>query len=100
MRKVVLILSSCLLLIACNNKQPNITTVDQANKKVDVKSFMLLGVEKQYVEITGESDKNPVLLFIHGGPGWPQTPQLRYFNFQQIMCSYELEIFQIKPKLV
>lgn len=44
------------------------------------KSLMELGGEKQYVEITGESDKNPVLLFIHGGPGWPQTPQLRYFN--------------------
>jgi proline iminopeptidase len=20
------------------------------------------------------------LLFLHGGPGWPQTPHLRYFN--------------------
>ena len=44
------------------------------------KSFIELGGEKQYVEITGLSKSNPVLLFIHGGPGWPQTPHLRYFN--------------------
>ena len=80
MKKVVAILGSLLFLIACNNRQSNITNVDPPNNKVDVKTLMLLGAEKQYVEITGESDKNPVLLFIHGGPGWPQTPQLRYFN--------------------
>lgn len=39
-----------------------------------------MGGSNQYVEITAASDQQPVLLFIHGGPGWPQTPQLRYFN--------------------
>jgi len=47
---------------------------------VAVKSYLDLGGVKQYVEMTGESDANPVMLFIHGGPGWPQTPMLRYFN--------------------
>jgi pimeloyl-ACP methyl ester carboxylesterase len=47
---------------------------------IEEMSFVELGGEKQYIEITGKSDNNPVLLFIHGGPGWPQTPQLRYFN--------------------
>jgi len=49
-------------------------------QKVEEKSFIELGGEEQYVEMTGGSSTNPVLLFIHGGPGWPQTPQLRYFN--------------------
>ena len=49
-------------------------------KKIEEKSLLLLGGENQYVEITGENDAAPVLLFIHGGPGWPQTPMLRYFN--------------------
>lgn len=44
------------------------------------RSFIDLGGEKQYVEIRGVSRSNPVLLFLHGGPGWPQTPHLRYFN--------------------
>lgn len=51
-----------------------------SQNKIEEKSFINLGGEIQYVEITGESTDNPVLLFIHGGPGWPQTPQLRYQN--------------------
>lgn len=50
------------------------------NPPVFIRSLMDLGGEKQYVEITGESENAPVILFVHGGPGWPQTPQLRYFN--------------------
>ena len=47
---------------------------------VHEKTFVTLGGEQQYVEMTGRSDQLPVLLFLHGGPGWPQTPHLRYFN--------------------
>ncbi len=80
MKKIVALFCSLLMLIACNNKQQNNTNENKETKRVEEKSLMLLGGEKQYVEITGESDKNPVLLFIHGGPGWTETPQLRYFN--------------------
>lgn len=72
-----------LFLVACetqqtkNTKKPN----QEPAKKVEEKTFIELGGEKQYVQMIGESDKNPVLLFIHGGPGWTQTPQLNYFNF-------------------
>ncbi len=58
------------------NESSAITNGDSVNEK----GFVLLGGESQYVEITGVSNQNPVLLFIHGGPGWPQTPHLRYFN--------------------
>lgn len=80
-RLAVLFLS--LLLFACNSQPIEQTETSKETpqaKKVEDKSFIKLGGEKQYVEIMGDSDKNPVLLFIHGGPGWPQTPQLRYFN--------------------
>jgi pimeloyl-ACP methyl ester carboxylesterase len=82
MKKYITILISSLLIFSCNNRQSNKTDTDinSAPKKIEEKSLMDIGAAKQYVEITGESDKNPVLLFIHGGPGWPQTPQLRYFN--------------------
>ena len=59
---------------------PSTEKTKKTNTAVDEKSFIELGGEKQYVEITGVSSKNPVLLFLHGGPGWPQTPHLRYFN--------------------
>jgi proline iminopeptidase len=66
--------AALLFLAACNFNVP------KKGIKVDEKSLIELGGEKQYVEITGASDQKPVLLFIHGGPGWPQTPFLRYFN--------------------
>jgi pimeloyl-ACP methyl ester carboxylesterase len=42
--------------------------------------YLTLGGSPQYVEITSRSVTQPVLLFIHGGPGWPQTPMLRALN--------------------
>ena len=70
-----------LVFISCqtNQKKESKKGVVKLLNKIEEKSLIELGGEKQYVEINGESDKNPVLLFIHGGPGWPQTPQLRYF---------------------
>ena len=71
-----------LFLLACETQQTTNTekTHNEPAKKVEEKSFIELGGEKQYVQMMGESDKHPVLLFIHGGPGWTQTPQLNYFN--------------------
>lgn len=82
MKKNILFFLLLLFLFSCNTQQiRNSDTNRNVNpKKVEEKFWMNLGNEKQYVEIAGESDINPVLLFIHGGPGWPQTPQLRYFN--------------------
>ena len=77
MKKALLILCTVLFL-GCQEKEQK-TPSGEANP-VNEKSFIELGGEKQYVEITGASDDLPVLLFLHGGPGWPQTPHLRYFN--------------------
>ena len=66
------IIAALLLLNSCN-------TATKGNAILE-KSLITLGGEKQYVEISGTSDTKPVLLFLHGGPGWPQTPFLRYFN--------------------
>ncbi len=56
-------------------------------------TFIELGGEEQYVEITSDSDKNPVLLFIHGGPGWTQTPQIRAFN-SDISKAYTFVVWE------
>lgn len=68
-------------LVACQNNSNEAGTEENIKDTVvNEKSLTELGGEKQYVEMTGISSKNPVLLFLHGGPGWPQTPHLRYFN--------------------
>lgn len=72
-----------LFFIACNNQKKSGYVAVDANLKdtaVHEQGFITLGEQQQYVEITGASSTKPVLLFLHGGPGWPQTPHLRYFN--------------------
>jgi proline iminopeptidase len=69
---VYLIIFSILMFPCCDTPHDS--------KPINEKIYVDLGGTKQYVEITGESEENPILLFVHGGPGWPQTPFLRYFN--------------------
>lgn len=66
------------LLIACQRTSPA-NTASQADSVAD-RTYLTLGGTPQYVEITSTSASHPVLLFIHGGPGWPQTPMLRALN--------------------
>lgn len=66
----------------CQNKKEH--HKDQQNEgtttPVAEKTYVNLGGDPQYVEMTGASDQLPVLLFLAGGPGWPQTASIRYFN--------------------
>lgn len=81
MQKAIIIIL-VILFMGCQNqnKENGQKTRNERIKTVEEKIFVDLGGEKQYVEMTGSSDQLPVLLFLHGGPGWPQNPQLRYFN--------------------
>ncbi|AGC77938.1 pimeloyl-ACP methyl ester carboxylesterase [Nonlabens dokdonensis] len=78
--KNIIVLVSVFLMMGCQNKKDGQEEQSESTKPVQEKTFVELGGEKQYVEMTGASDQLPVLLFLHGGPGWPQTPHLRYFN--------------------
>jgi len=42
--------------------------------------YLLLGGIEQWVMIRGESAANPVLILLHGGPGFPETGFFRHFN--------------------
>jgi proline iminopeptidase len=79
MKNVVAILL-LIILFGCQNQDNKNTQTNESTARVQEKTFAELGAEEQYVEMTGASEDLPVLLFLHGGPGWPQTPHLRYFN--------------------
>ncbi len=42
--------------------------------------YLSLGGIEQWVMIRGESIANPLLILVHGGPGFPETRLFRYFN--------------------
>ena len=80
--RIIICISFFIFIFSCkdrSNKKSNAGN-NKSAFAVNEKSLIELGGEKQYVEITGASAENPVLLFLHGGPGWPETPHLRYFN--------------------
>jgi pimeloyl-ACP methyl ester carboxylesterase len=66
------------LLLGCRSSSPAKTAAPA--DAVAEHAYLTLGGSPQYVEITSASASHPVLLFIHGGPGWPQTPMLRALN--------------------
>jgi len=69
------------LIIGCQEAtNDTFSKVALSDSPVDEKIFIDLDGEPQYIEMKGGSKDLPVLLFLHGGPGWPQTPHLRYFN--------------------
>jgi proline iminopeptidase len=47
---------------------------------IDTLHTVTLGGLPQWVQIRGHSQRNPVLLFLHGGPGSPETPFVRHYN--------------------
>lgn len=89
MMRYITIAISFLVLVSCKHE----TNKSQAQELINEKYFLDLGGELQYVEITGTDRNNPILLFIHGGPAWPQTPQIRYYN-AEIAEKYTLVVWE------
>ena len=43
-------------------------------QRIDEKGFVRIGGAEQWITITGDRCDNPVILFLHGGPGNPLSP--------------------------
>lgn len=43
-------------------------------------AYLRIGGIEQWVMIRGENVANPILILLHGGPGFPETNLFRYFN--------------------
>ena len=46
-----------------------------------LESLSIGGVD-QWIQIRGENKKNPLLLYLHGGPGWPTMAYAHIFQDQ------------------
>lgn len=45
-----------------------------SSQPIDEKGFVLIGGIKQWVTVKGDNCSNPLVLFLHGGPGNPLSP--------------------------
>ena len=95
MKKSFLLATLLFVIVSCQNRSSrNLTNGDSLLVNINIdSSFVSLGGEKQYVETLSKSNDNPILLFIHGGPGLPETPLLRYFN-SEITDAFTLVIWE------
>jgi proline iminopeptidase len=67
MRTILAILAAATLLAACDSFSSRIGRIEEAG-------FLPIGGIEQWVTIRGEEASNPILLFVHGGPGDVQSP--------------------------
>jgi pimeloyl-ACP methyl ester carboxylesterase len=45
-----------------------------ASQRIDEEGYVTVNGIEQWVQVKGDSCKNPVILHVHGGPGNPETP--------------------------
>lgn len=81
----LLLLTAILLIRSPGKPRPFL----DANKKeiaesISVKTFVEINGVKQGMFIRGKSKNNPVVLFVHGGPGMPE-----YFLAEKYMAKFE-----------
>lgn len=75
MIRVLIYILPLIILVSCSSTK-KITT----QRGISEIKYLDINNSKQYVLIRGKDIKNPVLLFLHGGPGASATALLRKFN--------------------
>ncbi|ALW84060.1 hypothetical protein AUC43_02445 [Hymenobacter sedentarius] len=80
MRYLLFLLFCCFALAPTQEARAQNVTRQAHPLAVDTAFLLPVNGVKQYLEIKGASRTKPVLLFIHGGPGWPATPMNRKYN--------------------
>lgn len=74
-RPPAIFLLAMLLCWSCTHTPP----IRSASSIAEI-AFVSLGSLEQRIIIRGQDRANPILLFVHGGPGTPETPMFTYFN--------------------
>lgn len=75
MRNLALVVIVALLCVACSS-----TRRIKTSNGISEIQYLTLNNTRQYVLMRGKDVNNPVLLFLHGGPGASATALLRKFN--------------------
>lgn len=73
---LVILIISLLLILFLPSRTPKI----EGNKSVTLIHKIELGGLEQYIMVRGKDSDNPILLFLHGGPGYPQISFARKYQ--------------------
>lgn len=94
----ILILAAVLVVIAIKGKGKPITLLDQNGNPyengISTREGVFIGGKTQYCFIAGENKNNPVLLFLHGGPGSPEVGMNQFLPGERLeerftVCYWE-----------
>jgi len=73
---LILALASCAVTLPIRDKTTGLTVPESI---AEITTINIAGI-KNWLVIRGKNVHNPILLFLHGGPGSPELPLLRHFN--------------------
>jgi len=73
---LILVVASCALTLPIRDRATGVVVPDSI---AEITTIDVAGM-KNWLVIRGKNVHNPILLFLHGGPGSPELPLLRRFN--------------------
>ncbi|MBU0935979.1 MAG: alpha/beta hydrolase [Spirochaetes bacterium] len=73
-------------MISCANTPKN---KNEAILEINESTFLQIGGIEQYIQIKGSNSNNPIILWLHGGPGFPLT-YLSYYYQSGLIDKYTI----------
>ena len=77
---ILLVIAVVVLILLIIEISPNKTTVESITDSIYLLKKMNLGGLKQSILIRGEKRSNPVIIFLHGGPGFANISYIKKFQ--------------------
>ena len=77
--RIIILIPICavflLIIVAIGGRNINwFKNIIDTSKGINKSGYVTIGGQEQYIQIRGKDIHNPVILYIHGGPGGPDSP--------------------------
>jgi pimeloyl-ACP methyl ester carboxylesterase len=79
-KKLSLLIFICAIVYGFLCIAKNADFVNEVKESVDHSEMIDIGGIKQYIQINGDDIENPLILFLHGGPGFAQSSFINHYQ--------------------